>query len=165
MENQMNKLLTVFVTLAALSHFSVQADDGKNYNGSSCINYSGGTIGYSYSDIYNSSTTSTMKNDCVAVKDTIAKGIKSAWIEVKDLSSTEDVSCRLVSHFNNVGSTGGSIWSSYKKTSGINSNWQKLTYGSLSAANNGHYYFSCSVPKRTGNGVSWLGTYSITENT
>lgn len=144
---------------------SVSADDGKNFNASSCVSYSGDGKRLFYSNIYNTSSSQLLKVDCVATKDSIGNSIKSAWIEVKDLSSTEDISCTLASHYNVLGSPGGRIFSQNRRTAGINSNWQRLDYGALGAANTGHYYFSCSVPRRTSNGASYLGTYHITEKT
>ncbi|WP_144394893.1 hypothetical protein [Pleionea sediminis] len=140
------------------------AEDGKNYNASSCIAYSGDGKRLSYSNIYNTSSSQVLRTDCVATKDSIGHTIRSGWIEVRDLSSNEDVSCTLISHYNVVGSTTGRIWSQNRRTSGINSNWQRLNYSGLGAASNGHYYYSCSLPRRTSNGVSWLGTYQISEN-
>ena len=135
--------------------------DAKNYNGSNCLAFAGDGKRFSYSNIYNTSSTTNLRVDCLGTKD--AGSIKNAYIEVRDLSSAEDVSCTLVSHYNEIGKTGGRLWSQNKKTSGINSNWVRLSYSGLGAAANGHYYFGCSVPKRTSNGASWIGTYQINE--
>ncbi|MEJ2419220.1 MAG: hypothetical protein P8Y45_20305 [Exilibacterium sp.] len=156
--------------LASLSLISLllaghaYALDGKNYNASSCVAFVGNGKTLNFSNIYNNSSSSILRVDCVATKDLIKKSINSAWIEVKDLSNAENVSCTLASHYNVIGESGGRIWSQNKKTNGINSNWQRLSYTGLGANNNGHYYFSCDVPKRTSNGASWLGTYHIDEN-
>ncbi|MEM9102296.1 MAG: hypothetical protein AAGB12_08225 [Pseudomonadota bacterium] len=156
------KLISLSICMLGLALMtgSTQADS-KNYNASSCVQFVGDGKILNFSNIFNDSSTTTMNVDCVATKST--NQLKSAWIEVKDLSSTEDISCNLISHYNGIGQSGGFIWNQTQKTSGINSNWQVLNYTSLPASDNGHYFLSCSVPKKTSNGASWLGTYRITE--
>ncbi len=141
------------------------ADDGKVYNSGSCFVKPGSFGTVKRGNMFNDSSAATLRTECFAVKDSINHDIKSAWIEVKDLSLDQDVSCTLRSRYNKIGQSGEGSWSITKKTSGINSDWQKLSYGSLSAKDNSRYYFSCDVPKKSVNGTSWLGAYEVEENT
>ncbi|WP_086931994.1 hypothetical protein [Agarilytica rhodophyticola] len=159
----MKKIAFLSLALGMFVSVNALASDGKVYNSASCVSVLGSAT-IDRGNIFNNSRNDLLQVKCLGINDHSAHGIKSAWVEVKDLSATQDVSCTLHSRYNKIGTTGMGSWADTKKTSGINSDWQRLDYGSMSSRDNSHYYFRCDLPTKTDNGKSWLGAYKITEN-
>ncbi|MEM9487981.1 MAG: hypothetical protein AAGC55_02490 [Myxococcota bacterium] len=154
-------ILGALTILSGLAVGVAQADI-KTYPGSMCVVYSGSGDVYNFSAIGNNSTTTPLKVDCTAVRDT-HNSVKSGWIKVQDRHSSQAVECSMASIY--VSGSGFYGWTSSIRASGGNSaNWQTLSFGSLGANTTSHLYYSCSIPPRTSSGTSFVGTFQIDEN-
>ena len=166
MTKTMIGLLSVAVTVASMS---VAHADAKNYPGSMCVETSGTGKQMWFSSIRNNSTTSTLHVDCPVVKDNVygSGTIKSAWMKVMDQHPTESVSCTLYSVYGNSSGNVSYWYNSVPKTSGGNSQtWQTMNFGTRGANTISHYFFGCSIPRRSTSGTGWsyILSYQVDES-
>lgn len=147
--------------VGALLAPSVQAQDAKNYPGSSCVRFSGGSPTYNFSAIGNASSSSEMLVDCPVTKDFIGGDINDGWLRAIDRNSTRAVGCALQS-INYLANNSVTIDSDSDVTIGNSTSLQTLTFSSLSATTTSHYIYSCSIP-RVGSGTSYITTYQVEE--
>ncbi len=157
-------LLLLIAGALAFGVTVAQADDGKQYPGSFCVRWSGGTPTYSWSRIGNTHTSSALRVDCPVVKDTIYGDINDGTVRVIDQHFTQSVSCNLVSFY--VTDTGGlAAWASgNKETVGSSPEPKELLFGSIGANSRSHYFYSCQIPPRYEGETSWLINYRVDED-
>jgi hypothetical protein len=141
------------------------AEDGKNYPGSMCIRWSGGSPSYAYSSIGNPSAASDLKVDCPVVKDGIAENIKSGWVRVTDRHTTRNISCTLVSVYRaDNGAVVDEPFGPVESTrGGDNFVVEQLEFGGLATNPLAHYYYSCTIPPAQGGRISQIHTYQVHE--
>ncbi|WP_201096506.1 hypothetical protein [Thiocystis minor] len=155
-------MIGMCLTAAAISMIGVSsalAGDVKYYPGSMCVRVFGGTPGYNYGSIRNTSTTSDMFVDCPAVHDSAA--ISSGYMNVTDRHYSLNVNCSLFSAY----ALGTKKYYNYKSksSSGSNADAQGLSFGSVVTAPYSHYYFSCTIPRTYSGQASEIHTYSVNE--
>jgi len=157
----MNKtrLIGSLATLASLVLMSASAlaVDGKSYPGATCRQTSGGSLGFFGGTVNNLSTTSTLNLICPFVKD--SSSITNGTVTVYDRHPTADVSCQIITEFNN--SSGNFFNFATVTSSGFGSAPQVLSFGALPG--NQYYYATCSVPPVSSGNVSHVASFDITE--
>lgn len=152
------KLSVAALLLGALNLSPAHAVDGKLYPGSMCVRWAGTTApAYSYSDIGNPSSSTSLSLDCPAVRD--AATISGGAAYVVDLSYSDNISCNLVSS-----SRYSLAASPTRTTTGSGTTPQVLSFGGLGADSASHYYFSCRIPPTYLGNTSWISTYKVVEN-
>jgi hypothetical protein len=155
------KLVFLGMLLTAMLAGVTAEAQSTNYTGSNCVVYRGTGAAYNYSAIGNSSS-GTLYLDC-PVDNQTPTTIESGWVKVQDQNndSGSEVCCTLASIYFSGSSIYG--WLSNKVcSSGYGTTWQTLSFGSLSNSSTGHIYYSCTIPKNDV-GVSWIGTYQVSE--
>lgn len=161
------KYFTVSITLALSAMAitpSVQAQDTKNYPGSTCVRWDAAqpTPSLRFSGIWNPSATVNLYIDCIAVKD--GTNVASGWVRVIDQHPDLPVSCHLVSTWSTSEAGIFTRLSPVRNSAGANSNVQRLNYGALAGFPSGHLYYSCQIPPTSAGARSWITTYQVREN-
>jgi len=148
--------LAVIAGLALVST-SALAADGKQYGGSECRQVSGGTFNYFAGTVYNASTTQELNVICPFVKDSTS--ITNGTVTVFDRNPSLDVSCQIITEFNNASGTFQNFTT--VTSSGFGSGAQVLSFGALPG--NNYYYATCSIPRATSSGASDVAEFFINE--
>ncbi|MBV1870320.1 MAG: hypothetical protein KUG76_05370 [Gammaproteobacteria bacterium] len=160
-------LATIVVASPLLFSLDVSADDGKIYSGADCERHSGSTSYNHSSGIFrNNSTTQNLTVVCPVTKDVFAHNIKSGWIKLVDLSTTENFKCSMHSKNRNANGSWTNFWSGNAYSSGYGTHTQKKSFSGMGhVSSNSNYYVTCTIPKRNATtGSSYIVSYSATEN-
>jgi hypothetical protein len=150
------------VALMLLGAHPAAAVDGKTYPDSMCAPSSGEVTPFFCCTTANLDPNSAHFVNCPIVRDTVAaaSGISAASITVRDLSPVEDVECTLFS----LRPDGTIVASSSRKSSGVSSATQTLSFGGLSSVSRGYYTINCRIPRRNANDFSHIVSYQVDEN-
>lgn len=158
-------LLVVFIGLNGLAALSMPAAaiDGKTFPGSMCQpqNASQPLGRWDTGRTLNAST-SNQWFDCPIVRDTMtakSNGIVSAFAKVQDAHPSQNVVCEVWSQ----GNDGSDIGFSSRSSTGFNSSFQTLSFGSLASSDKGIYHLFCDIPATHANGPSGIGMYYVGE--
>jgi len=151
--------MSTAILIASISASTAYAVDGKNYPGSMCVRWNGGTPVYDGSSIGNSSPSTPLYLDCPAVKD--ATNIRSGWVRVIDRHYSENVRCNLV--VSETIGTGHPL--GWQSSNGSNNQQQILRWNSgAGAQNHSYYYYSCVIPPAYNGARSYINSYQVQEN-
>jgi hypothetical protein len=154
--------LALFMLIAgALPALAV---DAKIYPGSMGVRYAGtSTPTYSCGAIGNPSANSWLYLYLPAIHDTIAGNIDKSRVRVLDRHCGANIRCRLYSRYHcGCGCCG---WASPTRFStGCGCTPQVLNTGGVNANSISHYYFSCRIPPKYNNKISYISSYYVREN-
>ena len=142
------------------------AGDGKVYPGSMGVRYSGTfTPTYNCSAIGNPSATQHLYLDLPIIKDVIGGHINKSWVRVTDRHRYSSISCAVCNRYRC-----GFGWCGQTKTK-YSSGWsgwgeQLLNTGAIGTNKNTreHYYFSCRIPPKYYNKISYINSYYAEES-
>jgi hypothetical protein len=154
-------LFVMLIAALAISTMPAMAGDAKLYPGSMGVRYAGtATPVLNFSAIGNPGST-WLYLDLPIINDNFA-GIKAGWVRAIDMHSTADVTCSLNSAYRSGNSYVG-WWSPQKRTSGIASWAQTLTFPAVGGNGSSHYYYSCKIPPKSTGGTSYIVSYQADE--
>lgn len=153
------RLIAKLSVIAGLSLVSMNAlaIDGKNYAGAECRQVSGGSLGFFGGTEYNASSTSELNLICPFVKDSTS--VTSGTVTVYDRNPSIDVTCSIITEFNN--SSGTFYNFANVASSGFGSAPQVLSFGALPG--NEYYYATCSLPRSSSGNVSHIASFVVNE--
>lgn len=155
------KLYASLALLFVATPLSARAQDVKTYPGSFCVAVLGTPRAYDASTVSNTSS-APAPFDCPIVKDGAL--ISNAFIRVRDLHPTQNVTCSLITAVVSTASPFPTFTASVtRSTTGSASGWQKLTFSNLPSDPEGYAYFSCSLPAASAAGASGIGMYWVEE--
>ncbi len=161
--------LAIFITLL-VALFMVMtgalpalASGGKIYPGSMGVRSAGtSTPKISYSAIGNPSTSTSLYLDLPVISDQSVGGIDLSFVRVIDQHPSSNISAQLCGVYR---SSSQCIWyisfSPISYSSGSGCKEQVLSPGGISANNRSHYYFSCKVPPKYNNDISYIISYEV----
>lgn len=154
-----SRLLGALAVIAGLASMSVnaRAADDKSYPGATCRQTSGGSLSFFGGTVDNASTTSTLNVICPFVKDSTS--ITSGSVTVYDRHPSADVTCQMITEFNN--SSGTFFNFANVSSSGFGSAPQVLSFGALPG--NQYYYATCAIPPISSGNVSHVASFTIVE--
>jgi hypothetical protein len=152
------RTIGTLAALASLALISTNAlADGKSYPGVQCRQTSGGVLGFFGGTVNNLSSTTELNVICPFVKD--SSSITNGTVTVYDRHPNLNVSCNIVTEFNNVN---GNFFNFASVTSaGFGSAPQVLAFGAIPG--NQYYYATCSVPRSSNGNVSHVASFDIVE--
>lgn len=157
-------LLALFMVIAGALP-ALAASDGKIYPGSMGVRYAGtSTPCLSHSAIGNPSATKWLYLDLPAIHDKIAGKIKKSWVRVSDRNCKANIRCRLVTRYRCGCGWCGWVGPGPKYSKGCKCYEQVLNTGGANANKRSHYYFSCRIPPKYNNKISYINSYYVEEN-
>jgi len=153
------QLITKLTMIAGLALMATNASaiDGKNYAGIVCRQTSGGAVGFFGGTVSNASTASELNLLCPFVKDSTS--VTSGTVTVYDRNPSIDVSCSIITEFNNA--SGNFFNFASVTSSGFGSAPQVLGFGAIPG--NEYYYASCSVPRISAGNFSHVASFVVNE--
>jgi hypothetical protein len=154
---RIHSVIRLMTIIGAITASAAAAD--FNYPATLCVLHEG-TMKRHINTASNPSDDNPATFLCPGVKAPSSGANLSGGIRVKDQSSTQDVTCKLTL----ARQSGDDIfWATdTKKTTGFDSQWQTLSFGEISLqVSYSSPYISCSIPEKTSNGESAVGTYRI----
>lgn len=161
------------VFMAVIGASQAHAVDAKIYPGNMCIRWQGPNPTFELGSIKNPGTT-VLYLDCPVIHDQIDNRINSGWVDVVDNNLSSDAPgntnmqvCATLFSVSRVGSTAFTIQRTgpvCSRGGGLTS--QRLSFGSLPAHLNAHYFYGISIPPvpSSGGGPSSVISYRVEEN-
>ncbi len=140
------------------------AADMKIYPGSMGVRYAGtSTPTYYYSAIGNPSATQWLYLDLPVIRD-LNRGISSSKVRVIDQNCKYkfDIRCQLCSVYRS-GCKFNGWFKPTKFSKGCKCTEQVLYTGAAKANFKSHYYFSCRIPPKYKNKISYINSYYVKE--
>lgn len=156
-------LLALFMLIAGA--LPALAADAKIYPGCMGVRYAGtSTPTYHCGAIGNPSTSSYLYLYLPAIHDKIAGNINKSWVRVLDRHCSKNIRCRLYSRYSCGCGCCGWTGPGPKYSWGCGCNPQVLNTGGVNANSISHYYFSCRIPPKYNNRISYISSYYVREN-
>ena len=138
------------------------AADMKIYPGSMSVRYAGtSTPTYNYSAIGNPSTRQSLYLDLPVIRD-LNRGISKSRVRVIDQNCRSNISCQLCSVYRS-GCKFRGWFTPTKWSKGCKCTEQVLSPGKVRANFKSHYYFSCKIPPKYRNKISYINSYYVKE--
>jgi hypothetical protein len=159
--------------VALLGVSQAQAVDGKLYPGSMCVRTSGSAASLptlNRSRLFNPTTT-ILRLDCPVVHDSIAPSIQGGFVDVIDQNFNGDAFSQNNQVCVNLNSVSQALTSTLtirstatRCTTGASSVSKRLSFGSLPANSNAHYFYSVTLPPAFLGNQSAIISYRVDEN-